>query len=42
VKTLPAQIREVIAKERPERVVFEVGTEAEWIADICRELDVKF
>jgi transposase len=42
VKTLPAQIRELIEKERPERVVFEVGTEAGWIADICRELDVEF
>lgn len=41
-KTLPAQIRELIAKERPERVVFEVGTEAGWIADICRELKVKY
>jgi transposase len=40
--TTPERIRELLLRTKPDRVVFEVCTDAGWIADICRELGVEF
>ncbi|MFO0828648.1 MAG: IS110 family transposase [Phycisphaerales bacterium] len=38
----PSEIHDAIAEVAPDRVVFEVCTDAGWVADICRALDVEF
>ncbi|MDZ4830517.1 MAG: transposase [Phycisphaerae bacterium] len=42
VAMLPERIKQLIELARTDRVVFEVCTDAGWVADVCRELDVRF
>lgn len=38
----PSEIHDAIAEMAPDRVVFEICTDAGWVADICRAMDVEF
>src|SRR5262245_16992319 len=41
IRTCPAEVRELIVAERPDRVVIEIGPLAGWVSDLCRELGVE-
>lgn len=42
IPTDPQIMTELIIDSKPDLVVFEVGTEAGWLSDICRNLNVPF
>lgn len=41
IQTTPAEVIELIEREKPERVVIEVGPAAGWVCDLCRSLGVE-
>jgi len=40
IPTTPAAVLKVVERERPERVVIEIGPTAGWVCDLCRERKV--
>lgn len=41
IKTTPFSIRRIIARQKPDRVVFEVGSAAGWVHDIVVSMDTE-
>jgi len=42
ISTCPERVRRLLEKRRPGRVVFEIGAQAGWMADIAEELKVSY
>lgn len=41
IGTTPSEVLRLVERERPERVVIEIGSSAGWVCDLCRELGVE-
>lgn len=41
IATTPAAVREVLGREKPDRVVIEIGSQAGWMRDLCREMGME-
>ncbi|MFO0826689.1 MAG: IS110 family transposase [Phycisphaerales bacterium] len=42
IDSRPGEVHDLIVELAPERVVFEICTDAGWVADVCRALEVPF
>lgn len=41
IGTTPSEVLGLLERERPERVVIEIGSSAGWVCDLCREIGVE-